>query len=410
MNAPAARETRASNLPMAALYVASGVSLVGNQLTSLALPWLVLTSLGGAADAGLVGMAMVLPAVFGAIAGGVVVDRIGPRRTSIVADLTSAVAVAAVPIAAMSIGLSLPLVLALAFAGALLDSPGYTARQVLIPELAGRTGTSLDRANGIFQAVENGALLLGPALAGIMVALFGPANALWIDAASFVVSAVLIRVAVPRIPVASAAGEPVSIGTGIRALATDAVLRVLTIAAAAANFLLTPLFVVVLPVLATESLLGPEALGWMLAAFGGGSVVSALLYARFGQGARRSFLLVLGFVGAGGAVAVGGAVGTLPALILAMAVAGLISGPINPIAFTVIAERVPEALRGRVFGAVLGAVLVASPAGMLAAGWFTEATDGRTALLVAGVGLAVIGLLLGLVASTRRVDDRLPAT
>jgi hypothetical protein len=58
-----------------------------------------------------------------------------------------------------------------------------------------------------------------------------------------------------------------------------------------------------------------------------------------------------------------------------------------------------------VFGAVLGAVLVAAPAGMLAAGWLTSLTDARTALGLSGLGLAVVGMLLLAARSTRGVDD-----
>src|SRR6185369_6510608 len=100
-----APERHPRNGPLRALWIATGISLVGNQLTAVALPWLVLTTLGPPIDAGIVGAAIVLPAVFGALAGGVVIDRFGPRRTSVVADLFSGGAVAAVPLAALTIGL-----------------------------------------------------------------------------------------------------------------------------------------------------------------------------------------------------------------------------------------------------------------------------------------------------------------
>src|SRR5690349_17477693 len=118
--ATAADAGRRRSAPLGALWAASAISLVGNQLTALALPWLVLTSLGTPIDAGIVGAAIVLPAVFGALGGGVLIDRVGPRRTSVVADVFSAAAVAAIPIAALTVGLGLPLLVLLAFAGALL--------------------------------------------------------------------------------------------------------------------------------------------------------------------------------------------------------------------------------------------------------------------------------------------------
>ncbi|HEV2005107.1 MAG TPA: MFS transporter, partial [Candidatus Limnocylindrales bacterium] len=171
-----------ATIPLWALFGASGISLIGNQLTAVVLPWLVLTSLGTTFDAGLVGAAVVLPGVIGAIAGGVIADRLGSRVTSILADLASAVAIAAIPILAVTVGLSIPLLATLAFAGALMDAPGATARLVLVPDLADQAGMPRERANGLFQSVENASLLIGPLLAGVAIVALGPVNALWIDA------------------------------------------------------------------------------------------------------------------------------------------------------------------------------------------------------------------------------------
>ena len=292
-------EARQRRRPLGALWLATGISLVGNQLTGLALPWLVLTSLGGPLDAGVVGAAIVLPAVFGALAGGVVIDRIGPRRTSVVADVLSGAAVAAIPIAAATVGLGLPLVVALAFLGALLDAPGATARQVILPELAAAGGVRLERANAIFQAIENSSLLIGPAVAGLIILILGPLGALWLDAGSFLVSAAMIRLLVPDIRPGGGGDEPASLTAGLRALGRDPVLRLLTLVAAIANLVGTPLFIVILPALATTSGQTAAALGAMLAAFGGGMVAGALgIGALAGRVGRRA-ALIAGFAGTG---------------------------------------------------------------------------------------------------------------
>jgi MFS family permease len=387
--------------------VATGVSLVGNQVTGIALPWLVLTTLGAPIDVGVVGAAIVLPAVFGAIAGGVVIDRFGPRRTSVVADVMSGLAVVAVPIAAMTAGLGLPLVVLLAFLGALLDAPGQTARQVLLPDLARAGGVRLERANAIYQAIENGALLVGPAIAGVIVLAVGPLGALWLDAGSFVVSAVLIRLLVPDIRPSADAG-PADIGAGIRALANDTLLRMLTVVAALANLVFTPLFIVILPALATASGESPAVLGTMLAVLGAGMVGGALGFGMLADRVRRRIALVAGFVGTGAALSLASLPVPLPALLLALLVAGLASGIINPIAFTVMQERVPAATRGRVFGAVLGLVLVAAPIGMVALGAVADAASPRTALLISGLTILAIGGLVAILRSSRELDASVP--
>ena len=368
------------------------------------MPWLVLTTLGGPADAGLVGAGIVLPAVFGAVAGGVVIDLFGARRTSVLADVASGVTVAAVPIAALTVGLSLPLLLVLAFLGAVLDAPGATARQVLIPDLAERAEMPLERANGIYQAVDSASLLIGPAVAGLAVVALGPTGALWLDAVSFLVSAVLVRAFVPLTRVITEETEVADLGAGIRLLARDGVLRLLTFAAVIANFVGTPLFVVVLPALATREGFEADELGLMLAAFGGGLVAGALILARAGRRVSRARLLIGGFAGTGVALAAAATGASLGWMVAWLFLAGLASGPINPIAFTVMQERVPAELRGRAFGALLGGVLVAAPAGMLVIGALAEATAPRFPLVVAGITFVGVAVLLALRSETRAVD------
>jgi MFS family permease len=346
--------------------------------------------------------------VFGALAGGVVIDRFGPRRASVVADILSGAAVVAVPIAAMTLGLGLALVVVLAFLGALLDAPGQTARQVLLPDLAGIGGVRLERANGIFQAIENGSLLVGPAIAGVIVLAAGPLGALWVDAVTFVVSAVLVRLLVPDIRPATDEG-PADITAGIRALANDPVLRMLTVVAAIANLVFTPLFIVVLPALAAGSGESSVALGAMLAVLGAGMVVGALGFGLLADRVRRRTAFVIGFVGTGAALIVSSLELPLPALLVVLGGAGLASGLINPIAFTVMQERVPAATRGRVFGAVLGGVLVAAPVGMVALGAVADAAGPRTALLISGVTIVAIGSLVAILRASRELDASLPA-
>src|SRR6188768_1217951 len=116
---------------------------------------------------------------------------------AIVSDLVSGLAVAAVQLLYHTIGLAFWQLLALVFLGALLDVPGLTARRAMMPELAQRANVPLVRANASFEAIQHLSFLLGPPAAGLLIATFGAANVLWIDAASFLVSIALVAVAVP---------------------------------------------------------------------------------------------------------------------------------------------------------------------------------------------------------------------
>jgi len=381
------------------------VSLIGNQLTSVVLPWLVLTSLGTTFDAGLVGAGVVLPGVIGAVAGGVITDRLGSRETSVIADLASAVAIGAIPIVAFTIGLSVPLLATLAFAGALLDAPGATARQVLLPDLADRAGMTRERANGLFQSIDNASLLIGPLLAGVAIVALGPVNALWIDAGSFLFAAVLVAALVPRIRARASGEEVADVLAGLRALARDRVLRGLTVAAMVANAVGTPAFVVLLPALAIRAGYGAGALGVVLAAFGGGLVVGSLSAARLSARLGRRRLLALAFAGTGVALALVATAPPLPIMVALLLLAGVASGPVNPIAFTVMQERVPAVIRGRVFGAVIGGVLIAAPVGMLGFGALAESNGPEIGLAAGGAAFAAIGLYLALWRSFQALDE-----
>jgi hypothetical protein len=99
-----------------------------------------------------------------------------------------------------------------ALLGALLDVPGLTARRALLPELGALAGVTIDRVSATFEANQNIGLLIGPPLAGLLVTWLGPSNVLWIDAASFALSAVVIGAAGFRPSALAAATLAQSVG------------------------------------------------------------------------------------------------------------------------------------------------------------------------------------------------------
>ena len=177
--------------PLYALYVADAVSLAGNAVAQLAIPWFVLTTTGSASLTALAVFFNFLPIVLAGFLGGVIVDRLGFRTTSIVADLASSAAVAAIPLLYSTVGLELWQLMALVFVGALLDAPGATARAALLPDLVELAAVRMERASGIRGAIQQSAQLIGAPIGGLLVAGVGATNALWLNSASFLVSAAL---------------------------------------------------------------------------------------------------------------------------------------------------------------------------------------------------------------------------
>ena len=184
--------------PLFALFAANAVSLTGNVAALVAIPWFVLQTTGSATKTGITAFAGLLPVVLSGLFGGVLVDRLGYRRTSIVADVASALAVAAIPLLHSTVGLEFWQLVVLVFLGGLLDAPGGTARAALLPDVAAGAEWSFERATGATAVVERFARLAGAPLAGVLIAATGATNVLWIDAASFLVSAALVAVGVPQ--------------------------------------------------------------------------------------------------------------------------------------------------------------------------------------------------------------------
>ena len=119
--------------PLFALFAANAVSMTGNVAALIAIPWFVLETTGSAAKTGVTAFAALLPVVLSGLFGGALVDRLGYRRASILSDLASSGAVAAIPLLHSTIGLEFWQLLVLVFLGGLLDAPGSSARTALLP-------------------------------------------------------------------------------------------------------------------------------------------------------------------------------------------------------------------------------------------------------------------------------------
>jgi MFS family permease len=111
-------------------------------------PWFVLEITGSAARTGIVTGALALGAVIPAVLGGPLVDRLGHKRSSVLADLASAATVAAVPLLYRADILQFWQLVVLMFVLSSINSQGDTARYALVPFLAGRAKMPIERANG----------------------------------------------------------------------------------------------------------------------------------------------------------------------------------------------------------------------------------------------------------------------
>ncbi len=379
--------------PLYALYAADVISLSGNAVAQLAIPWFVLTTTGSASLTALAVFFNFLPIVLAAFFGGVIVDRLGFRTTSVAADLASAAAVAAIPLLHTTVGIELWQLFTLVFVGALLDAPGATARAAVLPDMAELAGMRMERASGIRSSIQQGSQLVGAPVGGLLVAGVGATNALWLDAASFLVSAALVAFFVPR-PAKHAQEESsgrflTELAEGMRFIWNQRVLRALVLTVLITNLLDAP-FVVVMAVFAESEYGSAADLGLMFGVFGGASLAGALLYSAIGHRLPRRRTFVVCFSAIPLVYLTMATLPTLPVALVALAIVGFAAGPINPLIFTLLTEVVPTRLRGRVFGAVRAGAWASIPLGVLVGGALVGTIGVAATFLAIGISYAAV--------------------
>lgn len=406
MTRPDYRASTDQRRPVVALLVANTVSQLGNTFSALAIPWFVLATTGSAGLTGLTVAVGTLPVIVAGIFGGVVVDRLGYRTASVVSDIASGLTTLLIPLLYLTVGLAFWQLLALVFLGVLLDGPGQTARLAIYPDIVQRTTLSLDRANALYSTTRRIAGLLGPPLAGALIAVIGPANLLWVNAATFAVSAGIIGLMLPGVDrVVARAADGVDgfrsylgeVREGFRFLFSRSVLVWMIAAFSLGGLIAEPLYAVILPVYANEIYGSALPLGLIFAALGAGSLVGNLVYAAVAPRLSRSVLLFGGFGIRALCFTVLLAVPPWWVIAVAIFVSASVFEPINPMSMSVMQEQVPAGMRGRVFGAVSAVGASTLPLGVLVYGFLMSALGLETTLAIfvaVNVALPLAMLLL----------------
>lgn len=378
----------ANRRPIFALMSANAVSQTGNQLALLALPWFVLQITGSAASVGLAGAVEGVGIIFAAVLGGGIVDRIGFRRSSILADCASGATIMLIPLLYSTIGLAFWVLLLLIFSTQLFNTPGSTARRGLLPDLADIAGMRLERANSIYEGVRNLANLGGPLLAGVLIAALAAHNVLWIDAATFAFSAFTVTLLIPeyrKIRSEISASYFVALRDGLHFIKTERVVRSITLLGTYVNMVLGALMAVILPVLARQILGSSIDFGILIAADGGGAVLGTLLFGAWGHRWPRRAMFFLTFLASFLTLALLATTPHLYIMIFLLFIDGLAFGIIAPLVSVIYQERTPVELRGRVFGSILAVHRLGVPAGVLIAGYAVQTFSITTTLSAVAV-------------------------
>jgi predicted MFS family arabinose efflux permease len=389
------------------LVVANAVSLTGNVIATVAIPWLVLTTTGSAALAGIAVFAGAGAAAVGGLAAGRIVDAIGPVRTSSAADLLSGLAIAPLPILLAIGALEIWHVVLLAVVGTLADSAGSTARQSLVPAAADAGGYRRERANALFTSAEHVGYLLGAPIGGLLIAAFGVGAALWVTVASFALAATTVAglVRLPRPRAATGAPESARLREAIAFIWGDPALRALFVFPTLAVLLVGPLAPLVLPVLAREAFGDPVVLGVMVASYGAGGLLGAAGFGMLGTRVPRRRLYIGVFVVWPSTYAAIALVPSLPFTIAMLVTLGAAAGSLVPLQATIRQERSPARLLPRVVGLSTASVPVAGPIGVLLVGFLIDGLGLRETMLLMTAGAALIGVAVLTSRTTRLFDS-----
>lgn len=380
-----------------ALLAAEVISTSGSQMTWVAVPWFVLVTTGSATKTTFVVAAEVIGVALFGLPGGRVLARLGARRTMMLCDGARAPLMAVIPVLHWTGGLSFEILFAVSFAVGAFTAPYFASQKVIVPELLGEDERQVTEANALFQAATRTTMLAGPALAGILIGVLGATSVLLIDAATYVVSLVLLGVFVPRRPPVEQDEEQRSLRAGFRFIAGDRLLRVWWPAFALGDAAWTAFFVTVPVLVLARFGHHPAVVGWLIASFGVGAVVGNAISFRF---------LTRRFEGLGviAACAMGQAAPLwllwlpLPALALSALIfaSGIANGLVNPSLHTITTLRVPAPLRPNVLATAMVGWALVNPLGLFVTGPVLDAF-GTTPVLIGFA--AVQTLMMAVVAS-----------
>jgi MFS family permease len=373
-------------------FVGHSVSVVGTWMQRVAQDWLVLTLTGSGVALGISTALQFGPMLLLGLWGGTVVDRVDRRKLIIATQSVQAVLAATLAVLALTGVVELWMVYALALALGLvtvLDSP---ARQAFVGEMV--EPVDYVNAQALNSTVHNAGRLVGPAVAGLLIATTGVGVAFVVNALSFLaVLAGLVRM--DPAALRRTAAKPRRKGQareGLRyVLASPDLRAVLLLVAVVALF--GQNFRVVLPLLAQSTFDGgAEVYGYLTAALGLGAVLGALFSAS--RETATSWALVLACLAFGVVNLLAAAAPTLVAAYLAMVAVGFANILFNTLGRTVLQLGSDPRMHGRVL-ALHGLVFLGStPFGGPLLGWVCEAFGARVGLVVAGVAALLAGAVL----------------
>jgi MFS family permease len=369
-------------------------SLVGTWMQTIAQNWLVYQLTGSAWDLGLVNFVGAIPLVPLTLHAGAIADRFSKRRIIFLTQAAMMVLAFVLAILCATGTVRLWHVIGLAFLLGAVQAIDTPARQAFVIELVGRE--DLANAIALNSGTFHGARVIGPAVAGILVATIGVSGAFFLNGASFLavlgalflMDAALIRKAQPDIKT----GE--DLWGGVRYIARNRAPGSIVLLVSLSAFLAMPYYVLV-PIFAKEVLGGgAEFYGGLMSAAGVGAVLGSLYAASGGAVRRKGALLTAGSISFPLLLLAFSLSRHYPVSLLVLAAIGFAFVIQNAPANSLLQSLVPDHLRGRVMAIYVSLFLGLLRMGGLVAGMIAEASSATMALMIMATGSLAASLLM----------------
>jgi len=415
-----------TNRDFALLFSGSAISAIGDQFTLVALPWLVLKLSNNPGALGLVLAVMALPRAAFMLIGGAVVDRMSPRRVLLVSRSVNAAFVTLLAVLVLTGAIKMWMLYLIAVGIGLSTAFAYPAGSAILPQLV--EAGYLQTANTLVMGMRQVSMIVGPVLAGLLIASSphvvaghgladagGMGLAFGIDAASFLFSLAslyLIRVHSDTHPPNPEGGVLEDVAAGLRSIWADLQLRSFILYIALVSIFVGGPVQVGLPVLADTRLHhGAASLGILMTAHGGGILLGNLLSRaglRLSRGRLGSMILCLDAI-AGLLFAGLTQVHSTSGGAILLAVLGCFAGIAQVVLVTWIQQRVPPAMMGRTMSVLFFTFMGVGPISAAAAGALLKVISLTGLFAGAGFTLSAIALFCLTRPSLRDIGLRVPA-
>ncbi len=374
------------------LWTGLAISRLGDQFTAIALLWFVLQLTGSGAAVGLVIVCFDLPALVTGPFLGMLLDRYQPRTVMAVDNAARAGIIAAIPVLYWLGVLQFWHIVILALAAGALQPATFVGVRSYLPHLV--PDQELNRANTLLVGNLQFASLIGPAAAGALVAIIGGPAILLIDAASFVIMA-LVAIGLPKVERerASTSSRQERSWLGFGPLLRKPDVRAMTLLSVVFFFAYGPI-VPALPVY-SETVLHAGAAGYGLlwSGYGIGAVLGLLLVGRVSRLSKPGVTLALIAILWGAFLLPLIGVTSLPVAMLFLALGGAAWVPYAVIETTLLQRLVPAKIRGEVFGARSTLTTAAPPLGSAFGGLLLACLSAPAVIGISAAGCIAAGLV-----------------